>query len=109
MFLKEVIVLDECISRISSKYNISPLLVYKTCRKQCTTRVVPRAISSSSFIAHTMGRSGSTKRVDEDGSNLSGEYLAQRDAEFGPWLFGYVIFRDVEEYLVNEVEKGREE
>ena len=96
MLLKEVVVLDECISRISSKYNISLLLVYKTFLKQCTTWVVPRAMSSSSFIAHTMGGSGSRKRVDEDGSNISGDYLAQRDAEFGPWLFGHVIFRDVE-------------
>jgi len=41
--LEDAAVLRECLSRISSKRDISPALsVYETCRKKRTTRVVQR-------------------------------------------------------------------
>lgn len=58
MSLIEAQVLGECISRISSKCNITlALLVYETCRKKLTARLVRSAISGGSFIAYTMGQS----------------------------------------------------
>lgn len=37
----------------------------------------------------------------------AGECLAWRDPEFGPWLLGYSVLRDVEAHWSNEVGKLR--
>ena len=47
------------------------------------------------------------RRGDEDGSDPGWGMSYWRDPEFGPWLLGYEVLRDVEAHWPNEVGKWR--
>ena len=96
MSLEDAAVLGECLSRISSKRDISlALSVYETCRKKRTTRVVQRS-NVQQYLYHL--HDGPVQRERDAAMKMvptpAGECLAWRDPEFGPWLLGYSVLRD---------------
>ena len=94
MSLKDAPVLGECLSRISSKRDISlALSVYETCRKKRTTRVVQRGnIQQPLYHLHD----GPEQRERDAAMKMvptpAGECFAWKDLEFGPWLLGHEVF-----------------
>ena len=107
MSLEAAAILDEYLSYISSKRDILlELSVYETCRKKRTTRVVQRSdVQQHLYHLHDgreqQERSAKMKIV----LTPARECLAWRDLEFGPWLLGYEVRRDVEAHWLNEVVK----
>ena len=109
MFLEDSAVLGECLSRISSKRDISLVLsVYETCGQKRTTRVVQRGnVQQHLYHLHN----GPEQRERDEKMMMmptpAGECLAWKGLEFGPWLLGYEVLRDVGEHWANEVWKLR--
>ena len=109
MSLEDAAVLGECLSRISSKRDILLVLsVYETCGQKRTTRVAQRGnVQQHLYHLHN----GLEQRERDTRVKMmptpAGECLAWKDLEFGPWLLGYEVLRDVEAHWANEVWKWR--
>ena len=95
MSLDDVAVLGECLSRVSSKHEISlALSVYETCQKKRTTRVVQKG-NVQERLCHL--QDGPEQRERAPAMKVvptpAGECLVWRDPEFGPWLLEYEVLR----------------
>jgi salicylate hydroxylase len=98
MSLEDAAVLGTCLSRISSKSDIhTALSVYEACRRPRTSRVVERGnVQQYLYHLHDGPEQEERDRILRMNGTVEGECLAWRDPEFGLWLLGYDVEKDIE-------------
>lgn len=103
MAIEDGAVLGECLSRISSKDELSKALaVYELCRKKRTERIVSRG-NEQQYLYHLDDgvEQQERDRILQLDNPPTGEALVWRDVEMAPWLLGYKVKEDVDKYWSN--------